>query len=273
VLDASFAGGPTRCWASLHDLATPEVDVWLGREVLTLELHRTGAAHDLAADGAELGQFEQALAGTTNMDERLLSLACLAIVYDRASVRFAARSKTALANALVARRRRALAEADRLAKRLVVPQPRVALTRIDQGAEGWMLVVVPSLEEQLFEHALVTLKGRPTTLLVALLAHPRTAPRALSAIEKLPKTTQLVLAMALFFPSYTGFRESLLGTRHKTELARISNALADLYATSPRDMQKGMRQAIRDARVDASWLTAWDELEAMDPTTWRDPPP
>jgi hypothetical protein len=262
VLDADLGTLPTRCWASLHDLAVPEVEVRLGSgEPFMVELHRLGDASELASDGRELGQFEQALARAEGLD-RLLQLACLAIVYDRASVRFAARSKTALANALLVRRQRALREARTLARELVAPRPTAALERIDQDAEGWMLVVVPELEDALFELAEKKLKGRPSTVLVALLAHSRTRERALRAVDRLPKTTQLTLAMALFFPSYTGHADSLLGSSGDTELARVARAIAAVPSGSPHEMLDRTGRAIAEAGVDPSWLAAWEELAA-----------
>jgi hypothetical protein len=263
VLDASFGPTPARCWASLHDLAAPELEVWLGasREPFGVELHRLGDASELAADGRELGQFERALS-LAEGSERLVQLACLSIVYERASIRFAARSKTALANALLARRRRALAEARELAEELVLPAPGLALRTLEHDAESWMLVVVPELEDALFEHAQKTLKSRPSTLLVALLTHARTRERALGLVDRLPKTTQLALAMALFFPSYTGHHDSLLGSSGDTELARVARAIASVPAGSPEEMLDRTGQAIAAAGVDRSWVDAWDELAA-----------
>lgn len=263
VLDASFGPTPARCWASLHDLAAPELEVWLGgdSEPFGVEIHRLGDASELGADGRELGRFELALS-LSEGSERLIQLACLTIVYERASIRFAARSKTALANALLSRRRRAMTEASELAEKLVLPAPAHALQALEHDAESWMLVVVPELEDALFEHAQSTLKSRPSTLLVALLTHARTRQRALGIVDRLPKTTQLALAMALFFPSYTGHHDSLLGSSGDSELARVARAIASVPAGSPEDMLDRTGQAIAAAGVDRSWVSAWEELAA-----------
>ena len=80
---------------------------------------------------------------------------------------------------------------------------------------------------------------------------------------------KLLAATHIEFPS--DLRRELVALQESgpdeiVRAARASNTLADLYALSPRAMDKGVSQAIRDARVDPSWLTAWDELRAMTPS-------
>jgi hypothetical protein len=258
----------------LAALDPPVIALGEGDSAPSIELRRVPSSAQIDRTFAQIAAVEQMLGRFTMLDidgaDRLMGLACLTALYDRAAVDLALTRAPEIARASLLKRNQA---ADAGAKLLAAidwtsPAGAAISQRLSARYSGrsWLLLMLAGGDAPV----LASLADRDdwgrVNALAALLIAPATRLRALALAEKLPRGQQIEV-MHEVFHAHDDLRpwssNYALDARSDGEIPRAYRVFRGVAwglwegGRSPDEVLSGMRRDVAKERLDPTWEAAF----------------
>jgi hypothetical protein len=261
----------------LASLDPPVVALGEGDSASSIELRRVPASEQIDRTFARIAAVEQTLArpsaaaarGADSAD-RLMALACLTALYERAAIDLALTRAPEISRASLAKRNQAAAEGAKLLASIDWPSPagEALSKRLGERYSGrsWLLLVLAGGDAPV----LASLSDRDdwgrVNVLAALLIAPATRARALALAEKLPRGQQIEVMHEVFHahddlrPWSSNYALDAAGDGEIPRAYRVFRGVAwGLWegARSPDEVLSAMRRSAAKERLDPTWEAAF----------------
>ncbi len=268
----------------LAALDPPSIALGEGDAAPSIELRRVPTSAQIDRTFARISAVEQTVAPLASKApqaaaasaDRLMALACLTAVYDRAAVDLALARSPAIARALLVKRNES---ADAGAKLLasidwVSPAGRGISRRLASRYSGrsWLLLVLAGGDVPVLASLADHDDWGRVNALAALILFPDTRLRALALAEKLPRGQQIEVMHEIFHahddlrPWSSNYALDARGDGEIVRAYRVFRGVAwGLWegARSPDEVLEGMHRDAEKAGLDPTWEAAFAEYFAL----------